>query len=320
MLKQQGNFLVSVVNDNPDRVFLKSDAINIFPCSRRGQYDTSGVPVPFDPEARLNTERTNRLHTALNGFKNSFIISYDNQQLKFVLAGYYIEIKYFNPADIAGNLSGNTTEIYAHLSLHTGITLNTTDYTTEILYKQLPSGVIESNYLDVPNEGTNFFMGISFTADGAATDSLSDATLIPHNLKLFTKSDDTWQLEQTSLLPKIDHDATEDSVVLDKLHVRENLQVDEDLTVANLTTNSISVPYTGGIQYFPNTEIKHTGITTAYVHAGSIQADGTVSASTFTQNNKPVPSIDVVEQTNGTWQLQISRATTTALPVAEDEN
>ena len=58
---------------NNDRVFLQSKNINIFPCARRGQYGIVGSAKYYDPEARLNTERTNRIGTAINGFKDKFI-------------------------------------------------------------------------------------------------------------------------------------------------------------------------------------------------------------------------------------------------------
>ena len=93
-----------LINDN--RVFFPSENVNIFPCSRRGQASlVAGNVFYYDPEARLNTERTNRLHTAINGFKDSFILSNPAEfeagsTLVFVIAGYYIEIKNFRPDEI----------------------------------------------------------------------------------------------------------------------------------------------------------------------------------------------------------------------------
>ena len=212
------NFLV-----NNNRVFLPSRNINVFPCSRRGQSKIEDIPEYYDPEARLNTERTNRIHTAINGFKGfndsySFVINNDfttGDTLVFVLAGYRIEVKNFNPEDIAealGLTDANT--IYAHLSLHTGISLQVEDYFTDILYRQSNEST-DVNYLDVYYEKNSnkdsFFVGVSFTTD-ETEDNLVDYTLINYNLPLFSKADSTWQLVQTSLLPKIEHDETENSI------------------------------------------------------------------------------------------------------------
>jgi hypothetical protein len=165
------------------RVFIQSANINVFPCSRRGQ--------SYDPEARLNTERTNRLRMATKGLKDSFIINFseDDGLLKFVLGGYYFEVN-LTPDDISTiasklNKTAEPNEIYAHLSLHTNITLGG-DYTTEILYRQL-SDSVETNFLDVfdSTSKTDFFMGVSFTAD-----SVADNTLPHYDLLIFEKKHD----------------------------------------------------------------------------------------------------------------------------------
>ena len=41
------------------KVFIQSSNINVFPCSRRGQFSEDNFVKHYDPEARLNTERTN---------------------------------------------------------------------------------------------------------------------------------------------------------------------------------------------------------------------------------------------------------------------
>lgn len=230
---------------NSARVFLPSSQINIFPCSRRGYYiDNSGSRQIFDPEARLNTERTNRLRTAVNGFTDSFIDTFVNDikqnedetettlstgTLVFVLAGYRIEIKNFDPQAIANKLGlnpGNT--IYAHLSLHDEVPLDVPDYYTEILYRQSSISTAE-NYLDVYYDDDTFFMGVSFTGNPYLTDSIVIVTatsegvktvskkLTEKNLALYNVVEDAtgstqYELVQTSLLPKIEHGETEDSI------------------------------------------------------------------------------------------------------------
>jgi hypothetical protein len=213
------NFLVTnnPSNQNDIRVFLPSKNINVFPCSRRGQYEDEKIPKHYDPEARLNTERTNRIGTAINGFKDSFIANNSfvpGDTLTFVLAGYRIAAKGFNPADIATalNLTDEDAVIYAHLSIHTGVSLAIDDYETEILYRQSDL-LVKKNYLDVsyPNNTErvdDFFVGVSFTANEEAR----DAGATPKHLALFSTVNGEWQLVQTSLLPKIEHGETEDSI------------------------------------------------------------------------------------------------------------
>ena len=71
-------------SDNANLIFIKSRYIKAFPCSRRRSnltIDTDGNEnsvldkyyIPFDPEARLNTEANNRKHSALNGYKQDYL-------------------------------------------------------------------------------------------------------------------------------------------------------------------------------------------------------------------------------------------------------
>lgn len=334
-------FLVS--DGSPSRVFIKSSDINIFPCSRRGQVSsTSNGIMYYDPEARLNTERTNRIHTATNGFKASFISNEclttsgtftDDSTLKFVLAGYTIEVQNFTPAEIAAALGISTGTIYAYLGIQPNVLVNST-YSTEILYRQLPSDLISSNYLDVPYDKVSptidFFMGVSFTSSA----DVNDASVVPFTLPLFAKAEGDWALVQTSLLPKIDHDNTANSVVVDTLRVSGDLQVDTNI---NIGTDSTGGTLSAKKISVPNTEITETGIETALVRADSIESDGLaigeaitiikdgkavttvgnyistegnigaaeISADKLTQNNNPVPAIKV-DEVGGKWQLQIT--------------
>jgi hypothetical protein len=201
-----------------DRLFIPSTDIDVFPCSRRGQSSIEdGLAGHYDPEARLNTERTNRLHTAINGFKDSFIVN-DNftpgDTLVFVLAGYRVEVKNFNPRAIAETLKATTT-LYAHLRLRTDVSLDIEGYFTAILGRQSTSAK-NKNYLDVKYEDTvnklsnDFFTGISFTKD--KIESTPDAAIVPYNLPLFSYNKNEWQPVQASLLPKIEHGDTDNSI------------------------------------------------------------------------------------------------------------
>jgi hypothetical protein len=225
---------------NGGRVFLQSRDINVFPCSRRGQAGedplAEGSPISYyDPEARLNTERTNRLHTAINGFKDSFIITDQKEfesgsPLVFVLAGYYLEAKNFNPNNIATALKdegeGEATVLYAYLRLTASVEISS-GYSTEILARQSDSEHDE-RYLDVSyrdevgaDKTGDFFMGVSFVK---SLDDSHDST--EFTLPLFKKNGTSWELVQTSLLPKIDHGETEDSI--------SSIKISGDFTVEHL--------------------------------------------------------------------------------------
>ena len=86
--------------------FIKSANVQAFPCGRRRSKaidldgDTQTTPndikyIPFDPEARLNTEANNRKHSSLNGFTQTYLKDWDetNQILTVSLAGYLFTIK-----------------------------------------------------------------------------------------------------------------------------------------------------------------------------------------------------------------------------------
>jgi hypothetical protein len=92
-------------------VFMKSTNVKAYPCGRRRsiEIDADGLAttqndsyyIPFDPEARLNTEANNRKHSSLNGFTQTYIDSWktiadtDKTELcSVVLAGYIFNINF----------------------------------------------------------------------------------------------------------------------------------------------------------------------------------------------------------------------------------
>ncbi len=248
------NGIKYLLKDN--RVFLSSKNINIFPCSRRGgQYKyetiegnhTAEVTGYYDPEARLNTERTNRISSAINGFTDSFIEEeYDSnsKSLVFILAGYRVEVKNFDPSDIVSVLMSDDTKIYAHLSLHRNISLLDDDYVTEILYRQ-SDAEYDKNYLDVsyPNVTSedDFFVGVSFIVDDDIADNNITDVFTPPHLPLFEYENNSWKLVQTSILPKIEHGETEDSI-----KISGNLGIKDNINVGNLTNEEKITTDNGG--------------------------------------------------------------------------
>ena len=81
-------------------VYVDSLNIKAFPCGRRkaALEEVSGekLYIPFDPEARLNTEANNRKHSGLNGFAKSYLLDWERSStsITLVLAGYRFDIKF----------------------------------------------------------------------------------------------------------------------------------------------------------------------------------------------------------------------------------
>jgi hypothetical protein len=98
--------------------FVESTNIQAYPCgSRRSTFisaDTNndgttatneGKYIPFDPEARLNTEANNRKHSSLNGYTQTYLKDWDeaNKTLTLSLAGHLFTIK-LAKYDASGNV------------------------------------------------------------------------------------------------------------------------------------------------------------------------------------------------------------------------
>lgn len=305
---------------NKTRVFIPSQNINVFPCSRRGQKTTEGSMLNYDPEARLNTERTNRLRTSINGFTDSFIVDNNfvsGNTLVFTLAGYHIEIKNFVPADIAEALNITDGAIYAHLSLHDGIPFGVANYYTELLYRQ--STDAENNYIDVKyangNTSMDFFMGVSFTKETVkdiitvknAANTSVNKELASSDLLLFSKVDGNWKLVEASKLPKVEHDTEPDSIKLSGdftvEHTKNNgdkqtsFKVTKDETVLGPTVmSSLIVGEKADGDTFANGTIT----------AKKLVKTPTLEAENLSQNGNPVPAIGLTQLDTNVYQLQIT--------------
>lgn len=78
--------------------FIESPAVSVFPCGKRrsSPIETSDGThyIPFDPEARLNTEANNTKHVGQNGLAESFVHEYTSgaRYLDLSLAGYSFKI------------------------------------------------------------------------------------------------------------------------------------------------------------------------------------------------------------------------------------
>jgi hypothetical protein len=93
--------------------FIKSLNVQAFPCGRRRSTVLQDLNsrIPFDPEARLNTEFNNIRHSSLNGFTQTYLESWNVDQKKLVvaLAGYLFSIdlsaSYVTPNDFGSKLA-----------------------------------------------------------------------------------------------------------------------------------------------------------------------------------------------------------------------
>lgn len=205
--------------------FIKSLNITVYPCGRRRStqvdIDRSGGTVddryyiPFDPEARLNTEFNNRRHTSINGFKQSFIASWDeeNALFSFVVGGYSFGLSLNDKLTSSNDLinafgneiisaitnisQGDKNEfdkIYANIKLEE-IPLYSRDdeslkYNTWILRNQsgtnlaltsldIPSSITilkDSQFSSISNADDYYFSGLSFSTEPITGKLLDEVT------------------------------------------------------------------------------------------------------------------------------------------------
>jgi hypothetical protein len=217
--------------------FINSSYILAFPCGTRRAELANQSYIPYDPEARLNTEANNRKHTGLNGFTQSYIKeAFENGELSLVLDGYLFRINtesveaFVNaftdmlPDDSATNIYANIR--VAKVKLYEGFE----NYFTEVLRDQTaeidPLASIDVN-TDV--NGGYYFSGLSFSTSPLTKEDNEENTeglvvsekredtsrIISLNILKKVTTDDgisSWQVNQEALLPDIKHGATADSI------------------------------------------------------------------------------------------------------------
>lgn len=243
-------------------VFIRSKYVRAFPCSRRRStlVDSDGdnnsihdkYYIPFDPEARLNTESNNRKHSALNGFKSSYLYNWSVNEdsgigsLAIVLAGYLFEIQlpaeYSTPA-LFGSALGTGNAIYANIGVEDVLFFSgaagVPETTTEVLRDQTsnaaPTGSLD---LLVPGESAEeadsyYFSGLSFSAA-----QLNDNRA--YSIKLLQKDkDNKWQVCETSRLPEINHGETPASVKVGTLEA-------DSINIAGAHPSTLNIVETNG--------------------------------------------------------------------------
>ena len=248
------------IRDVNGLTFIKSTKINVFPCGRRrsvlidADNDDNTVSdryyLPFDPEARLNTEANNRKHSGLNGFKPNYINYWNTDGiLSFVIAGYVftIDTGYEDTVSVqnfgtvlAAALwpSGETgTAIYANIktadmTLMSANGSNLPDAITEILRDQSahdePSESLDllADNEDPKDANSYYFYGLSFSGEAQKGDGFK-------SLQLLDPVDGAWVIHEAARLPKIDHGDTPGSV-----YIPGDLYVDGSVTANNFYIDS----------------------------------------------------------------------------------
>jgi hypothetical protein len=261
--------------------FVKSLNVQAYPCGRRrseaigtgdGKYS-----IPFDPEARLNTEANNTKISGLNGLTQTYLKRFttdevidDANVLSVVLGGYLFNIKladgyrsidrFCTKLAVAEKLGTGTTKIYANIIIkETTLFKGFTEYTTGILYSQSDKSLnvdcldllITGGKSEQSTESANYyFSGLSFSnsplsgnTDTTAVESYVEGKLARRTISicLFEKNGDTWNIYQPALLPKIEHGSTEESVKINTLFASELRQEVTDTQTGAVISNT-SIP------------------------------------------------------------------------------
>lgn len=253
------------IQDNDSKlVFIKSKNIKVFPCGRRrsapididNNQDTVSDQrhIPFDPEARLNTEANNRKHSGLNGYKQSYLNSWQSDgKLSLVIAGYLFDIDASDykgtdainrfGTDIATKLGDGVINIYANIKLADIVFFQGSDdelikeTSTKILRDQSTS-ITPETCLDllIPGElktkvDSYYFSGLSFSEEDLSS---SDEDFI--SLLLLDKVDGAWAIHNASRLPIIEHGDARDSIVIPgDVEITNNLTVDGSINTTSIT-------------------------------------------------------------------------------------
>ena len=285
--------------------FARSSCIQAYPCGRRraiadkngnGSLNSDECYIPFDPEARLNTEENNRKHSSQNGFTQTFLNTWDenNSQLSMSLGGYSFKLdlkgagfdltspKSFS-SKLASTLNTSSTKIYANIVVDdtklfaghgkfyfTGVLRNQDDKEASTSLD-----VLVDSSLSAADTNNYYFSALSFTDQPLAN---PDCISKNQGLILSSSNDGTRSVATVYL------DETEKSKrVIYSLCILE--KIDGDWQIHQPA-------------FLPN--IKH-GTT-----PDSVVIPGVFDATTVKQNGSPVSVLTIGTNNDGVAQLQFS--------------
>lgn len=243
--------------------FIKSSKVKVYPCGRRrsqpiDQDKKTTTPndvyyIPFDPEARLNTEFNNRHYSGLNGFDQSYLKQWSDEESNkiIVLGGYtfYLDLDTLEKtADFVKSLEDKglteaSNAIYVNIRLERiQLFEGFTDYYTWVLRNQSATGsalteldLLKTGETESEDFNNYYFSGLSFSVEAltgenevrsivecdiksnVGTSIISTKQQII-SLRLFEKINETWTICQEALLPQIIHGKVENSAIIDTLN------------------------------------------------------------------------------------------------------
>ena len=187
---------LSSTNNGIPLIFIKSLNVQAYPCGRRRSElvpkdtnndgiitESESYHIPFDPEARLNTEANNIKHSGLNGFTQTYLNDWDTSEkvLSLVLGGYLFNIKldqnYERFLNFGASLlnalknfdkdfdTNAVTRIYANIRIEeTPLFVGFTSYNTSVLRDQYSSDTAQTT-LDLLNTTARNANTLSETQD-----------------------------------------------------------------------------------------------------------------------------------------------------------
>ena len=296
--------IVEIKNSGTALAFIKSYYIQAYPCGRRGANPekASDIRIPYDPEARLNTEANNRKHSSLNGFTQTYLNEWDTTnkyELSLALAGYLFHISLptnYRSVDAFGKAittDATATKIYANILLEDVHLFSGYDECyTQVLRNQTALADNPRLSLDLPVDENNptesavegyYFSGLSFSTEpltgieetwSTLPDDRAAVNQLWVSLCLMEKTGDTWKIYEPARLPKIEHGTTTDSIVLGDTLVQDTLTVE-----ALAKTNLLQVDSTATIE---EKLLVNTSNNSADINTSTIAADTSITAPTVT--------------------------------------
>lgn len=294
----------SSIKDGITLNFIKSTCVQAYPCGRRrselvtidkdkdGKMEDDSFYVPFDPEARLNTEANNIKHSSLNGYTQTYLYSWPTvnaelikDTIVLVLGGYLFSIKvtdtYRSPEAFAAKVAdGNTvSKIFANVLIEeTPLFSGFQDYNTSVLRNQTDT-VTSLPTLDI--------LYVNSANDPDYEKNLTNAYISnPENYYFSGLSFSTEPLVEGTTTYSIE-----------RLEV-PNKRIQYVVSLCILEKNTENQWGISQRALLPH--IEH-GDTENSVKVGALTADSIKLSSGLR-----VPALDVVDTGNGTWQLQFS--------------
>jgi hypothetical protein len=335
--------------------FAKSSNVRVYPCgNRRGLVDPStpdilsdDYNIPFDPEARLNTEANNRKLSGFNGYTQSYLKAWDqgiegqeangeipaidpvDGKLTFALAGYLFDIKleegYKTPNDFATKLleSSEATNISEILDIYANIRLEETPLFSAESYMTNKTSILRAQIGNPDNLSLDLFI-----QDGDPTDfnnyyfsGLSFSTKPIANLSsVATYVEDT-------IVPAADAVNKETQYVYSLKILTKNTI--EDVTawrvneVARLpkiehgeTPDSVVLGDLESTNIFNNDTIETTDFSAENAEIVNVAVPAT---GNITRGNEGLLQLDIVGETGGPYQLQFRSTSSTPIVPREPE-